>query len=366
MNKINLIQTDSLPTPRSLSEQYPLAQREADFIEQTRREIVQILNRDDPRLLLIVGPCSIHDVIAAEEYAQNLRNLAQELSDTFLIVMRVYFDKPRTTVGWKGLLGDPHLDGTHAIEDGLRLTRQFLIRMAECGIPAAAEFLDPACGYYFGDLVSWGCIGARTSESQTHRHLASALSMPVAFKNSTAGNIEIAINGILAASLPHTFIGMNEEGHVSRVRSTGNPHCHLALRGGELKPNYDAVSIAYCMERLRRSKLPECVIVDCSHDNSKRKHEEQVTVFQSVVQRIAEGEECVRGLILESHLFAGNQPLLADKSKLKYAVSLTDPCLDWLTTQRLVKWGQEILQNAKKKQAGKTREAMVECGRMQQ
>ncbi|MCE5316665.1 MAG: 3-deoxy-7-phosphoheptulonate synthase [Parachlamydia sp.] len=353
MNKINLVAIDPLPSPSALREQYPLGIKEAAYIEKTRREIVQILDRDDPRLLLIVGPCSIHDVNAAEEYALKLRQMARDLSDTFLIVMRVYFDKPRTTLGWKGLLGDPHLNGSHAIDDGLRLTRQLLIRMAELEMPTAAEFLDPTSGHYFGDLVSWGCIGARTSESQTHRQLASSLPMPTAFKNSTAGNIEVAINGILAASQPQTYIGMDDHGQIARVRSAGNPCSHLALRGGELKPNFDAVSIANCIDKLENAKLPARVIIDCSHDNSRRKHEQQVAVFQSVVQRIADGEECIRGLILESHLFAGNQTLLADKSKLQYAVSLTDPCLDWETTRSLIEWGYEALQ---KKQS----EAMVE------
>lgn len=361
MNKINLVAVDPLPSPSSLKGQYPLSIKEEAFIEKTRSDIVQILDGNDPRLLLIVGPCSIHDVKAAEEYALKLRQLARELSDTFLIVMRVYFDKPRTNVGWKGLLGDPHLNGSHDIDEGLRLTRQLLIRLAECEVPTAAEFLDPASGHYFGDLISWGCIGARTSESQTHRQLASSLPMPVAFKNSTSGNIDIAINGILSASLPQTFIGMDDNGRVSRVRSPGNPCSHLALRGGELKPNFDAVSIAYCLECLQKANLPARVIVDCSHDNSRRKHEQQIAVFQSVVQRIAEGEEGVRGLILESHLFAGHQPILADKSKMKYAVSLTDPCLDWETTRRLIEWGYETLQ---KKQSEDMVE--VECGRLLQ
>ncbi len=346
MNKINL--TDSLPSPERLKGQYPLRFEEASFIQRKREEIVRILERDDPRQLLIVGPCSIHDISAAVEYAMRLRELALEVSDTFLLVMRVYFDKPRTTIGWKGLLGDPHLDGSYDIAEGLHLTRQLLIRLAELKIATAAEFLDPASGTFFGDLISWGCIGARTSESQTHRQIASALPMPVAFKNSTSGNVEVAIHGIMAASLPQTFIGINAQGQLARVQSPGNPHCHLALRGGELKPNYDAVSIASCLERLRGAKLPERVIVDCSHDNSRRKVEQQVTVFQSVIQQIAEGEESIRGLILESHLLAGNQPLLADRSKLKYAVSLTDPCLDWLSTQKLIEWGCDLLRSSKK------------------
>ena len=343
MNKNNLIQTDPLPSPCSMLEQLPLRTEEAAFITKTRQEIVRILDRDDPRHLLIVGPCSIHDLSAALEYAERLGSLSRAISDQFLVIMRVYFDKPRTIMGWKGLLGDPHLDGSHAIEEGLRLSRQLLLKLAEMRIPTAAEFLDPASSYYLGDLISWGCIGARTSESQTHRQMASALSMPVAFKNSTSGNVDVAIHGILAASHPHTFIGLNGEGQVARVRSGGNPHCHLALRGGEGKPNYDSPSITATLEKLQRAKLPSRLIVDCSHDNSNRKAEQQLPVFQSLIRQIVDGEEAIRGLILESHLVAGNQPLLSDKTKLKYAVSLTDPCLDWMATERLIRWGYEQL-----------------------
>lgn len=356
MNKINLIQMEPLPSPRALLEEFPLKLQEAAFIKKTREAIVRLLDRDDPRHLLIVGPCSIHDLKAAEEYARRLKNLTTQVADTFLVVMRVYFDKPRTTIGWKGMLGDPHLDGSYAIEEGLRMTRQLLIRLAEIEMATAAEFLDPSSAYFFGDLISWGCIGARTSESQTHRQIASALPMPIAFKNSTSGNIAIAIHGILAASHPHIFIGMNEQGHVARVRSTGNPYGHLVLRGGESKPNYDPDSISSALENLRCAKLPARLIVDCSHDNSYRIAEQQVTVFQSLIQQIAEGQEGIRGLILESHLQAGNQPLLADKSKLKYAVSLTDPCLDWLSTEKLIKWGCETLRQRKQIQSSCPRE----------
>lgn len=344
MNKIN---TDPLPSPATLLQQYPLCYEEAAFIEKTRKEIIQILDREDPRILLITGPCSIHDVDAAEEYALRLSKLSQELSDQFLIVMRVYFDKPRTHVGWKGLLVDPYLDGSHAIDEGLQLTRKLLLRLAQLKMPTAAEFLDPSSSSYFGDLISWGCIGARTSESQTHRQMASGLPMPIAFKNSTSGSVEVAINGILAASQPQTFIGINTEGYVSRVRSEGNPYCHLALRGGEKKSNFDPVSVSQAMTALNSAGLPERVIIDCSHDNSNRKHEKQMAVFQSVIQQISDGEEGICGLILESHLYAGNQPLLLDKTKLKYAVSLTDPCLDWISTERLLAWGCEALRKSR-------------------
>lgn len=344
-NKINLniSQITELPTPQELIHEIPLLPAQAEFIKRTRHEIVQILTQQDSRRILIVGPCSIHDLKAAKEYALRLKELSQSIADTFLLVMRVYFEKPRTSIGWKGLLYDPHLDCSNAIHTGLRWTRQLLIDLTDLGLPTAAEFLDPSSLNYFGDIVSWGCIGARTSESQTHRQIASGLPMPIAFKNNTDGNVAIAINGILAASTPHTFIGINDMGRVAQVQTKGNPHCHVALRGGEGQPNYDARSISQALEALRLAGLPECVIVDCSHDNSNRKHEQQIHVFKSIIHQIMEGEQRIRGLVLESHLNAGHQPFAGHPSKLKYAVSLTDPCLDWTMTERLIKWGHEIL-----------------------
>jgi 3-deoxy-7-phosphoheptulonate synthase len=320
----------------------PISTAQQQFIEKTRHEIKQIIEGKDPRLLLIVGPCSIHDTIAAKEYARKLHALAQSVSDTFLIVMRVYFEKPRTTLGWKGFLYDPWLDGSHDIPSGIRMTRRLLLDLAELEIPTAAEFLDISSAYYFGDLLSWGCIGARTAASQTHRQVASGLSMPVAFKNSTDGNVDIAINGVINASSPHTFIGMNAHGRLSTVHTSGNTHGHIVLRGGESKPNYDPESISYTLERLQKANLPACLLIDCAHDNSSRKHEQQALVFQSIINQIVEGNREIRGALLESHLFSGNQPM-TNASQLKYAVSLTDPCLNWETTEHLIRWGGSML-----------------------
>jgi 3-deoxy-7-phosphoheptulonate synthase len=336
-----------LPTPEELRCRHPLLSPQREFIEEARTQISHILNDEDSRLLLIVGPCSIHDLEAAKEYALKLRALASEISDFFYVVMRVYYEKPRTTTGWKGLLYDPHLDGSHDICEGLNLTRTLLLDLASLEIPVAAEFLDPFSAHYFADLISWGCIGARTSESQIHRQMASGLSMPIAFKNSTSGNIEVAINGVLSASLPQTFIGINDQGYVARQQTTGNPYGHIVLRGGEHKPNYDPESIFLALQRLRQEGLPERVIIDCSHDNSRRQHEQQIAVFESVIHQSLEGELGIRGLILESHLHAGNQPLTQDLNQLHYAVSLTDACIDWETTERLIRWGYRLLSKEK-------------------
>lgn len=358
-NKINLNVTcaEQLPSPYELKIEQPITLQQRTFVEKSRMQITKVLDKADPRILMIVGPCSIHDIQAAKEYASKLKILANMVSDTFFVVMRVYFEKPRTTFGWKGLLYDPHLDGTQSIHEGLKLTRQLLLDLADLEIPTAAEFLDPASIYYFGDLISWGCIGARTSESQTHRQMASGLPMPVAFKNSTAGNIDVAVNGVISASMPHTFIGMNEMGKISMVHTLGNPHCHIALRGGENKPNYDSASIKQVLKILQQARLPLQIIVDCSHDNSNRKHEQQSVVFRSIVHQIMEGEKNIRGIILESNLFAGNQPMSKEPSKLRYAVSLTDPCMDWAATEHLVLWGHDNLKG--KGESGMRKE---ECG----
>jgi 3-deoxy-7-phosphoheptulonate synthase len=344
MKKINSnFAKDLLHTPEELWTLFPLPHKQREFIEQSRAQIVDILNQDDPRLLLIVGPCSIHDLHAAREYAIKLRSLSEDISDLFHVIMRVYYEKPRTTTGWKGFLYDPYLDGTHAISDGLYLTRKLLLELAHLSVPVAAEILEPSSAQYFSDLLSWGCVGARTSESQIHRQMASGMPIPIAFKNTTSGNIEIAIHGALSASLPQTFIGHDEFGRLITKRTQGNPDGHIVLRGGDAKPNYDPESISKALLLLKNEGLPPRLIVDCSHDNSRRKHEEQVTVFESVIHQVLEGETGIRGLILESHLNAGNQRLTEDPKQLKYAVSLTDPCMDWETTERLIRWGHGLL-----------------------
>jgi 3-deoxy-7-phosphoheptulonate synthase len=340
---LNVIRTEPLPSPYDLIQELPLTLAQKKFIHDSRLEIQRILDGEDPRLLIIVGPCSVHDIKAAKHYATKLHQLSQSVSDKFLLVMRAYFEKPRTSRGWKGFLYDPMLNGSHDILTGLKWTRQLLLDLADIGVPAAAEFLDPSSAYYFGDLLSWGCIGARTSASQTHRQIASGLQMPVAFKNSTDGNVETAINGIISAAVPHSFIGINEHGRVSTVHTSGNTYGHVVLRGGEGQPNYDPKAISEALELLNKAKLPSRLLIDCSHDNSYRQHEQQSVVFQSIIKQLIEGNRNIRGALIESHLEAGNQPFVADPSQLKYAVSLTDPCLNWIATEKLLLWGHSML-----------------------
>lgn len=330
--------TETLPSPEAIKQALPATPEQLAFIRNSRQQIAHILNGQDPRLLLIVGPCSIHDLQAAKEYAHKLQELHQRFADTFLIVMRTYFEKPRTILGWKGLVYDPHLNGSNDLASGLQHARELLLHLADIQLAAATEFLDPVTPHYFGDLISWACIGARTVESQVHRQLASGLPMPVAFKNSTSGNVEVAINGILSAKNPHATFGIDPTGRVSILRTKGNPHAHIALRGGESKPNYDPKSIGHTLDLLAKAGLPPRILIDCSHDNSCRKYEEQNTVFQSVLHQYLEGNHAIRGVVLESNLFAGNQQLHSDHSNLKYAVSLTDACLDWPATEELIQW----------------------------
>lgn len=332
--------------PNELLEALPLLPNGEYFIQSSRQTIKNILAGIDPRTLLIVGPCSIHDVDSTLEYASRLKVLSQSISDAFFVVMRVYFEKPRSVGGWKGFALDPHLNGSHDISSGLHLTRQILLRLAEIELPAAAEFLEPTSGHYFGDLISWGCVGARTTESQIHRQMASGLGMPMAFKNNTSGNIEVAVNGIYSASHPHVFMALNREGKLAVVQTSGNPSCHLVLRGGREKSNYDPGSIAKAFDCLEKVNLPACVVIDCSHDNSKRNYENQATVFQSVIKQIQAGNKKIRGLCLESHLNHGKQPFPLNRSDLQYGVSLTDSCLGWDATKSLVLWGYEVLKNA--------------------
>lgn len=348
LNETNILQARPLPTPEQLLTELPMSDDDRSFVQKVRTEIINILNGKDHRHLLIVGPCSIHDVEAAKEFAKNLKELAEEVKDTFLVLMRVYFEKPRTVLGWKGLLFDPFLDNTHQVEKGIRITRQLLIELTKDSVACAAEFLDPSSAYYFGDLISWGCIGARTAESQTHREIASGLPMPVGFKNNTDGNPKIAINGVLAAKASHTFIGFNRQGQASVIHTKGNPDCHVVLRGGENGPNYDPKSISLALHSLKQMKLPERLIIDCSHDNSNHKHEKQIQVFQSVISQIIEGNTQIKGLAIESNLYSGNQDHRF--GMLKYGVSITDACLDWETTQQMIRWGCEKLSTSKREQ----------------
>ncbi len=322
-----------LTTPALLLHDYPLSDELADFVMRSRRDIAAILDRTDPRLLVVVGPCSVHDPEAALDYARRLKELSGELSG-LLVTMRVYFEKPRTTTGWKGLINDPHLDGSGDVNSGLRLARELLLHILELGLPIGCEWLDPITPQYIADTVAWGAIGARTTESQTHRQLASGLSMPVGFKNRTDGNLGVAVDALRAAGAQHSFAGVDLSGTSAILHTAGNPDCHIILRGGRGKPNYDAESIAGTLEQLRDVGLPERVIVDASHDNSGKDHQRQPAVAEAIAGQVAEGNGAIVGVMLESFIEAGRQEL---DGKLTYGQSITDKCMDWETTVEVLR-----------------------------
>jgi 3-deoxy-7-phosphoheptulonate synthase len=325
-----------LPSPQELLTRLPRTDRNADFIYQSRREIREIIFGNDPRLLVICGPCSIHDVAAGREYAERFKILADQVKDRMLLVMRVYFEKPRTTVGWKGLIMDPRLDGSNRIEEGLQLARQFLLDIINLGIPTATELLDPITPQYIADLICWSAIGARTTESQTHRQMASGLSMPLGFKNGTLGNLEPAINAIKAATAPQTFLGVGMDGRASAVTTTGNPDCHIILRGGEGGPNYDAQSVAETREMLIKHGLPTAIMIDASHGNCGKDDKLMPAVFDEIVRQRAAGDTSIIGAMLESNLVAGSQKFPQPPDQLVYGQSITDACIDWETTEKLL------------------------------
>ena len=336
-----------LLTPRELKAQSPTPDAVNAIVAHSRERIIRILRQEDPRLLVVIGPCSIHDGKCALEYATRLNALRKEFADQMEIVMRVYFEKPRTTIGWKGLINDPHLDGSQDIETGLKIARKLLLDITGMGLPAATEFLDPIVPQYIADLITWAAIGARTTESQTHREMASGLSMPVGLKNGTDGSLQVAIDAMGAARHPHSFLGINEDGVTSIVRTTGNPHAHVVLRGGRAKTNYDADSIRAAEEKLKSEKLPPVLMVDCSHANSEKKFAKQEDVWRSVIQQRIEGTQSLIGLMVESHLNEGNQPIPENLKALRYGVSITDSCIGWETTERMLRWGCEALSKAK-------------------
>jgi len=333
---INVVETRALSSPATLLTELPKTDAQADFVTRARREIHRLIFTDDKRFLLIVGPCSIHDLAAGRDYARRLAVLAREVSDRVMIVMRVYFEKPRTTVGWKGLVMDPHLDGSHDIAAGLRLGRTFLRDVLDLGLPTATEFLDPITPQYVADLVCWGAIGARTAESQTHRQMASGLSMPLGFKNGTDGSIATAINAIKAAGQPHTFLGINLDGTASAIVTRGNPDCHVVLRGGATGPNFSPAHIAQTEALLAKAGLPKSILVDCSHDNSAKQPERQPEVMRELLAQLSAGSSSLMGAMIESNLGAGSQPFPQPKAQLRYGVSITDACIDWPTTVNLV------------------------------
>jgi 3-deoxy-7-phosphoheptulonate synthase len=334
---------DPLPTPHELKRELPSTDAHLRIVTLCRHTIKNILEGTDPRQLIIVGPCSVHDTKAAKEYALLLAELSRRTADKFFIVMRAYYEKPRTTSGWKGMLYDPFLDGSGNILAGLRLTRQLLLDLTSLGIGLAAEFLNPIIVPYVSDLISWGCIGARTVESQIHRQLASALSIPVGIKNNTDGNLDVAINAIITAGASHSYLTINEWGQIINVRTLGNKHTHLILRGAEEHTNYDPNSVQHALTRLQKSKQPERVMIDCSHGNSWKQHARQQIVFESAINQIVEGNNNIIGMMLESNIYEGNQTMSRDPSLLRYGISLTDPCLDWNSTSELILWGYNQL-----------------------
>ncbi len=333
---INVAALEVLPTPEEIKQHLPLGETAADTVFQGRETIKRILDRQDPRLFVVVGPCSIHDVEAARDYARRLKALADEVRDTLFVVMRVYFEKPRTTVGWKGLINDPRMDDTFRVDEGLHLARGLLLELAEMGLAAGTEALDPIIPQYISDLIAWTAIGARTTESQTHREIASGLSTPVGFKNGTNGNLEVAINALQSAASPHSFLGINPLGQSAVIRTLGNRYGHMVLRGGD-RPNYDSVSIALCEKALRDKKLPVNIVVDCSHANSFKDPALQPLVLRDCAHQIMEGNQSIIGLMIESNLGSGNQSIPADRSQLKYGVSVTDACVDWATTETMLR-----------------------------
>ena len=334
-----------LISPREMKQAIPVSEAAGRTVLSARETIARILFKEDRRLLLVAGPCSIHDEKGALEYAERLHALQQKVENVIFMVMRVYFEKPRTTVGWKGFINDPGLDGSCDINQGLRKARKLLQTINEMGLPAGTEMVEMVTPQYVADLVSWGAIGARTTESQAHRELASGLSMPIGFKNSTDGNLQTAIHAMVAARTPQTFLGVDQEGYSCIVQTNGNPMGHIVLRGGK-RPNYDPISMAEARLGLIEHKLPEAIMVDCSHANSWKKFQGQEMAWRSVVEQRVAGNETLVGLMLESNLFEGNQKFSSDPSNLAYGVSITDECISWETTERLVLWAVEKIAGA--------------------
>ncbi len=336
VNDVNVANGERLPTPAEIKAEVPLTDAARQTVLEGRQVLRDILDGKDPRVFAVVGPCSIHDPEAALDYARRLKALHDELSDHIYVVMRVYFEKPRTTTGWKGLINDPDMDDSFRIDKGLRMGRELLREIAAMGLPTATEALDPYAPQYYGDLVSWTAIGARTTESQTHRELASGLSTPVGFKNATDGSQTVAINALQSAASPHSFLGIDQEGRITVIRTRGNQYGHVVLRGGA-QPNYDSVSIRLCEQALEKAGMPQRVVVDCSHSNSNKDPALQSMVLEDVIRQIREGNRSIVGVMLESNIGWGSQKLGADPGVLDYGVSITDACIDWETTEQVLR-----------------------------
>ena len=351
IHNVNVADQRVLISPEALREAVEIPDSLYQFVSGSRATIEQIIDRQDHRLIVVVGPCSIHDVTAALDYANRLKELAERVAENLYLVMRVYFEKPRTTVGWKGMINDPSLDDSFDIENGLKIGRTLLRDILELGLPTATEALDPITPQYLNDLISWSAIGARTTESQTHREMASGLSSPVGFKNGTDGGLEVAINALQSVANPHRFLGINSKGKVSVFETCGNRYGHIVLRGGSDGPNYHAEHIARCEADLQAAHLPANIMVDCSHANSEKNPALQPEVARDVSGQIADGNQSIVGLMLESHLEAGNQAIPADPSALRYGVSVTDGCIDWATTELLIRELSDTVASALKARA---------------
>ncbi|HSM80456.1 MAG TPA: 3-deoxy-7-phosphoheptulonate synthase [Nodosilinea sp.] len=334
---LHVVETRPLVSPALLHHEFPMSAEAATLVAEARDRIRHILYNEDRRLLVIVGPCSVHDIDAAYDYGKKLVNLRHELSGQLEIIMRVYFEKPRTNVGWKGLINDPHLDGSYDINTGLRLARKLLLDLAQLGLPAATELLDPVTPQYIADLIAWTAIGARTTESQTHREMASGLSMPIGFKNSTDGSLQAAMNAMVAASRPHHFLGINQSGLASIVTTTGNPDGHLVLRGGKGGPNFGTEHVVKAAEEMAKLKLNHRMMVDCSHANANKDHNRQINVLEDVATQVRNGSRHILGVMIESHIKAGNQPIPDDLRQLTYGQSITDACVDFDTTAAMLR-----------------------------
>ena len=336
VSDVNVTINKPLPSPAVMAQDIDKSDNHRNFVADTRQQIHDIIFGSDKRLLLVVGPCSIHDVEAGKEYAGKLAQLSAQVSDRFCIVMRAYFEKPRTSMGWKGLIMDPHLDGSYDIPAGLRKAREFLKHIVELGLPTATELLDPITPQYIADFICWSCIGARTTESQTHRQMASGLSMPLGFKNGTDGSIGSAINAIKAASVRQTFLGIDAQGVASAVTTRGNPNCHVVLRGGGAGANYGIEHVSEAASKLEKNALMPAVMVDCSHGNSDKDYKRQPLVFDALIEQALDVKSPVIGAMLESNLYAGNQPFPQPSEELEYGVSITDACIDFETTERII------------------------------
>lgn len=336
LENLNVEQQEVLITPEQLKARLPVSEDVREAVNGYRETVRNIVDRKDPRLLVVVGPCSIHDVEAAKEYAQRLKGLSDEIADQVFVVMRAYFEKPRSTVGWKGLINDPHLDDSFKVAEGLHIGRQLLLELSQMGLPLATEALDPITPQYMQDLISWSAIGARTTESQTHREMASGLSCPVGFKNGTDGSLGVAINALESVASPHRFLGISPTGQVSVIQTKGNAHGHVVLRGGSSGPNYSPEHIQACEAALEKLGLTQSIMVDCSHANSNKDHRQQRNVVNSVSQQIAAGNRSITGLMIESHLHEGNQSI-SNPDGLSYGVSITDACINWDETDSLLR-----------------------------